>query len=188
MYQLSKGELPSFMGVRAATPRTEPHQHPHVPPHHWGGCGVQGRARSSLKQGPPTCRNHPSGLMPTRATAVLDPAGAPCQEQPDERSFWVLLKDLEDKDDMTDSKEHVVLLGCLSTLCDDFCTMAYGPTSQHRVLAHGSNKTSVTSPAPLRSLFLCTGATGMGELGTICLGGSWATQKAGGVGDSAVTA
>ncbi|XP_050768170.1 protein S100-A2-like [Gymnogyps californianus] len=107
-------------------------------------------------------------------------------EQLDERSFWVLLKDLEDKDNMMDFKEYVVLLGCLTMLCNNFCAKACGPASRHRAPAHGSNKTAVTFPAPLQSLFVCTGVTGMGVLGTICLGETKATQKAGGVGDSTV--
>lgn len=43
------------MGVRVGTLGTEPHQHPHISPHHWGRCGGEGRALSSLKEVPPTC-------------------------------------------------------------------------------------------------------------------------------------
>lgn len=71
-YQLSKGELkelPSFMGVSVGTPGTEPHQHPHISARHWGRCGGQGRARSSLKQVSPIHRTHPLQLMPTCAAA-----------------------------------------------------------------------------------------------------------------------
>lgn len=57
--------------------------------------------------------------MPRPASAVLDPADAPCQEQREERSFWVLLKDLEDKDNVMDFKEHVVPLGCRGMFCND---------------------------------------------------------------------
>ncbi|XP_059688060.1 protein S100-A2-like [Gavia stellata] len=48
-------------------------------------------------------------------------------EQLDERSFWVLLKDLEDKDNMMDFKEYMVFLDCLSMFCNDFCAKAPGP-------------------------------------------------------------
>ncbi|KAK4807695.1 hypothetical protein QYF61_019393 [Mycteria americana] len=163
-YQLSKGEmqeLPSFTGGSVGTPGTEPHQHPHASPHHWGRCG---------------------------ASTVLDPADALCQEQLDERSFCVLLKDLEGKDNVMDFKEYMVLLGCLSTFCNDFRAKARSLTSRHRASACGSNKTAVTSLAPLRSLLVCTGVTGMGVLGTVCLEETGATQKAGGVGDSTATA
>lgn len=126
--------------------------------------------------------------MPRPASTVLDPADALRQEQLDEHSFWVQLKDLEDKVSMMNFKEYVVLLGCLSVFCNDFCAKAHGPASQHRAPAHGSNKTAVTSPAPLRSLFVCIGVTGMGLLGTVCPGETGATQKAGSVGESTAMA
>uniref|UniRef100_A0A8C0BII6 S100/CaBP-9k-type calcium binding subdomain domain-containing protein n=1 Tax=Buteo japonicus TaxID=224669 RepID=A0A8C0BII6_9AVES len=52
-------------------------------------------------------------------------------EQLDKRSFWVLLKDLKDKDNVMDFKEYAVLLGYLTMLCNDFCTKAHGPASWH---------------------------------------------------------
>uniref|UniRef100_A0A8B9MG52 Uncharacterized protein n=1 Tax=Accipiter nisus TaxID=211598 RepID=A0A8B9MG52_9AVES len=52
-------------------------------------------------------------------------------EQLDKCSFWVLLKDLKDKDNVMDFKEYAVLLGCLTMLCNDFCTKAPGPASWH---------------------------------------------------------
>ena len=165
-------ELPSFMGVSVGTPRTEPHQRPCVSPHHWGRSGGRGRARSSLRQVPPICQNHPLRLMPTvpqPESAVLHPTDALCQEQLDERSFWVLLKDLEDKDNMMDFKEYVVLLGCLTMLCNNFCAKACGPASRHRAPAHGSNKTAVTFPVCLFALgspaWECLGPSVLGRPG-----------------------
>jgi len=98
----------------------------------------------------------------------------------------VLLKDLEEKDNVMDLKEFMVLLGCLCVFCNDLCAKAPGPASRHLDPAHSSNKTAVTSPAPLWDLFVCSGVTGMGVLGTICLREIAGTQRAGGGGDSAV--
>lgn len=69
--------------------------------------------------------------MPWLVNTILDPADALCQEQLNKRSFWVLLKDLKDKDNVMDFKEYAVLLGCLTMLCNDFCTKAHGPASWH---------------------------------------------------------
>lgn len=77
-HQLNKGDLketPIFMGVSVGTPGAEPHQHPHVSPHHWARCGVQGRARSSLKQGPPSSAETTItvGAYPCRRAPSLTP-------------------------------------------------------------------------------------------------------------------
>lgn len=45
--------LPGFMRVSVGTARTEPHQHPHVSPHHWGRSEGEGRARSPRLLKPP---------------------------------------------------------------------------------------------------------------------------------------
>uniref|UniRef100_A0A672UYE6 S100/CaBP-9k-type calcium binding subdomain domain-containing protein n=1 Tax=Strigops habroptila TaxID=2489341 RepID=A0A672UYE6_STRHB len=64
-----------------------------------------------------------------RALTIHDSTDALRQEQLDECSIWVLLKDLEDNN-MMDFKEYVVLLGCLTMLCVDFYTEAHGPARQ----------------------------------------------------------
>lgn len=92
-----------------------------------------------------------------------------------------MVKELEGEDNMMDFKEYMVLLGCLSMFCNDFSAKDHGATGQRRA------RIKLLSP-PQPCCFICTGVTGMGVLGTFCLGDSWATQKSGGVGDTTVMA
>lgn len=92
----------------------------------------------------------------------------PLCQQLDERSFWVLLEDLEDKDNTKDFKE---LLGWLSMFCNDCCAKASPDGTEPQPVAQ------VKPLSPPQTEPVCIGDTRMGMLGTPRKPEMWGTLQ-----------